>query len=266
MTTETLNFQNDRAILSAGTLDYSVAGQGRPLLYLHSAGGVRYSAPLETLSESHRVYVPKLPGFDGTPCWDGVGSVRELAGLVAEFLAQVTDGPVDVVGHSFGGWTAMWLAVLCPERVGQLVLESPAGLNTTGGSLLGGNAEDARRRMYAHPERVPTENKTPEVVSGNRDALQRYRGSMTGADEDLVARLGEIEAFTLILQGTKDGIIPATTSQLLKARLKHAYLMYIHDAAHNIEVDQPERFSRRVNEFLLRGEAFIINFGEGVKH
>lgn len=156
----------------------------------------------------------------------------------------------------------MWLAVLAPERVGQLVLESPAGLHAAGSDVLYGDPDDVRRRMYANPERVPVEDKPLEIISRNHGALQRYKGSTTGVDTDLLARLGEIEALTLILQGTKDRIIPATTARLLKERLKHAYLMYIYDAAHNIEVDQPDRFDRLVRDFLARGEAFIINFGE----
>ncbi len=58
-----------------------------------------------------------------------------------------------------------------------------------------------------------------------------------------------------------EGLIPAETGRLLKAKLPHVYLMYVYDAAHSIQVDQPERYDRIVGEFLKRGEAFIINFG-----
>ncbi len=57
-------------------------------------------------------------------------------------------------------------------------------------------------------------------------------------------------------------MIPATTGRLLKHAMQHVYLMYVYEAAHNIEIDQPERFDRMVGEFLRRGEAFIINFGD----
>jgi len=65
-----------------------------------------------------------------------------------------------------------------------------------------------------------------------------------------------------VLFGTKDQVIPASTGRLLKAELPHVYLMYVYDAAHGIEIDQPARFDGLVDEFLRRGEAFIINFGD----
>jgi hypothetical protein len=34
------------------------------------------------------------------------------------------------------------------------------------------------------------------------------------------------------------------------------------EAAHAIEVDQPERLLRLVNAFRDRGEAYIVNFGD----
>jgi hypothetical protein len=48
----------------------------------------------------------------------------------------------------------------------------------------------------------------------------------------------------------------------LKKRIPSSYLCYVYDAAHNIEMDQPDRFASLVKEFLERAEAFIINWKE----
>ena len=69
-------------------------------------------------------------------------------------------------------------------------------------------------------------------------------------DTALADRLGEIEAPTLILHGTKDGAIPAASMRLLKQRIQRAFLIFIYDAAHAIEVDQPEHFTDLVDDFL----------------
>jgi pimeloyl-ACP methyl ester carboxylesterase len=74
-----------------------------------------------------------------------------------------------------------------------------------------------------------------------------------------LARLGDIEALTLILQGTKDGVIPVASARLLKERIPRAHLVYLYDAAHALEIDQPERFTHLIGDFFRRGEAFIVN-------
>ena len=67
---------------------------------------------------------------------------------------------------------------------------------------------------------------------------------------------------TLVLQGTKDGMMPPESGQLLAREIPHAKLVYVYDAGHNIEVDQPERFVALVRDFFSRGEAFIVNPGD----
>ena len=48
--------------------------------------------------------------------------------------------------------------------------------------------------------------------------------------------------------------------QLLKSRLARAFLVYYWDAAHNIEVDQPERLAAVVESFLERSDAFVVRY------
>lgn len=81
-----------------------------------------------------------------------------------------------------------------------------------------------------------------------------------GSDSDLLKWIGEIQHTTLILHGTDDRIIAKESVQLLKSRLRNAFLVYVWDAAHNIEVDQPERMSSVVQRFLERSNAFMVNY------
>jgi pimeloyl-ACP methyl ester carboxylesterase len=66
---------------------------------------------------------------------------------------------------------------------------------------------------------------------------------------------------TLILHGTADRAIPTESARLLKSRLKRSFLIYVWDAAHAIEVDQPERMLALIESFLQRSEAFVVNWG-----
>ena len=207
--------------LSSGELTYLRAGSGRPLLYLHPAGGVRRSKVLEGLGQSFALYVPVFPGFEGTAFHAGISTRHALAALVAEFAQSVIKTRCNVMGWSFGGCVALWLALERPELVDHLVLECPGGLISIDKSI----------------KRV------------NRALLEHY-GAEDGKDEALLARVGEIAHTTLILQGSDDGTIPAASAELLKGLLKKAFLVTIPQAGHNLEMDQPERVLAVAREFL----------------
>jgi pimeloyl-ACP methyl ester carboxylesterase len=207
--------------LSSGEITYFRTGGGRPLLYLHPAGGVRRSKVLEGLGRSFSLAVPVIPGFEGTALHPEVKSRRALALVVGEFANRVIGGRCDVMGWSFGGAVALWLALERPELVDRLVLECPAGL-------------------------VSIDRKIKRV---NRALLEHY-GADDGKDEALLGRVGEIGHTALILQGTDDGTIPAASAKLLKTALGKASLVYVQQAGHDLEMDQPERVLRVVKEFL----------------
>jgi pimeloyl-ACP methyl ester carboxylesterase len=247
--------------LSSGPVTYTVLGGGRPLLYLHAAGGPQVSPFLAALAKTRRVYAPIAPGFEGTPAHDKVASVRALANLYAEFAATVIKERCDAMGHSFGGWTALWLAVNHPETAEQIVLEAPGGLRFGARPSPPLDPAEAQKILYAYPDRAKALFKTPEVAGANGKMFGRYNNGLL-VDEDLLARLPEIKARTLILMGSKEKMIPEKTGQVLKQRIPSSHLAYIFDAAHAIEVDQPERTLRIVKAFLERGESYIVNFAD----
>jgi len=207
--------------LSSGELTYFRAGSGSPLLYLHPAGGLRRSKVLEGLAQSFDLYVPVMPGFEGTSFHPGVDTRQALAGMAAEFLQRVIGARCAVMGWSFGGAVALWLALEHPRLVERLVLECPAGLVSI----------------------------DPRIKRVNRALLEHY-GAHDGKDEALLARVAGIGHATLILQGTDDGTIPPASAELLNGILGNASLISIPQAGHDLEVDQPARVLAAAREFL----------------
>lgn len=207
--------------LSSGELTYFRTGSGRALLYLHPAGGVRRSKVLEGLAQSFDLFVPVVPGFEGTAFHAAVATRQSLATLVAEFHHRVIKKRCGVMGWSFGGALALWLALEHPQLVERLVLECPAGMISI----------------------------DPRIKRVNRALLEHY-GAQDGKDEALLARIAEIGHATLILQGTDDGTIPPASAELLKGILQNALLITIPQAGHDLEVDQPARVLAAAREFL----------------
>lgn len=243
--------------LTGGKLRVAEAGNGRPLLHLHSAGGPRFSPVVQSLTEKHRVICPFVPGFDGTAVLDKVKTVTDIADLYAEFIRTEIGGNCDVMAESFGGWIALWLAARHPDLVDHLVLEGPAGLRAGGKGGLPADPAERHRQLYAVPERAPEETRDDATLNANRKVVIDYSAN-TAFDQALADKLPEIQARTLIVMGYKEQIIPIETGHLLKARIPHSHLTYMFGAAHAIEFDQPERVGALVADFLARGESFIV--------
>ncbi|MDC0033653.1 alpha/beta hydrolase [Alphaproteobacteria bacterium] len=255
-------FKKRTVDLSSGPVTYHIAGDGPPVLYFHSAGGVRYTYALDELAADYTIYMMVAPGFDGTPAHDGVNTMPALADLAAEFVDNIIGEVCDVIGQSFGGFLSIWYTVRHPHKVGFLVPQCPSGFRPKDiPQKPSGTPEEMRSRMFAHPERIPLGEKTPVQLAESRKWANYYHNSV-GLDDTLVARLGDIECQTLILQGTKDGMMPPESGQLLMREIPRAKLLYVYDAGHNIEVDQPERFVALIRDFLTRGESFIVNPGD----
>jgi len=253
-------FERKETRVGSGPISYFVAGSGEPLLYLHPAAGVGISKPIEVLAQGRTVYMPITPGFDGTAPHPSIKSMEALADVAASFINVAIGKRCDVIGTSFGGWEALWLAVKHPGTIDHLVLEAPAGVPAGGKGGLPSDPAEARRKLFAYPDRAPPVTKPVEQIQGNRRMLDHY-GAASLSDAVLPARVAAIAAPTLILMGTKDEIIPPETGRFLKERIAGSHLAYVYDAAHVIQSDQPERYLRLVSAFLERGDAYIVNWG-----
>lgn len=254
----TSGFVRNTMKLPSGQIDYFTAGAGHDVVYLHPASGMRVSTTLVRLAQRFRVWAPIIPGFDGTALHDDIIGMRDLADLLAAF---VEDGPgraCDIVGCSLGGWLGAWFAISYPELVENLVLSGPAGLRTADSQPLSFDPEVMRKQLYAQAEMVQQDEKTAKMRVSNGEMVSRY-GLATSHDAELQARISEISCQTLILHGTLDVRVPLEGIQMIKAKIPHSQLVYVYGAAHSLELDQPERVSALIEDFLLRGEAFIVN-------
>ena len=109
-------------------LDYTDDGTGPAVVLVHSSvsGNRQWRALVEMLKPSSRVLAVNLHGYSETSAWDG--SRDQTLAAQAELvlaLCDLVDGPVSVVGHSFGGAVALKAAATLGERLHRLVLLEP---------------------------------------------------------------------------------------------------------------------------------------------
>lgn len=108
---------------------YRIWGAGTPAVLLHSGGssGAQWEKVAHELSGQCRMIAPDALGFGDTQPWPQPGALTHdlQAELVGRIVLSQVDGPVDVIGHSYGGATALRLAALRPELVRSMVLIEP---------------------------------------------------------------------------------------------------------------------------------------------
>ena len=241
------------------------AGQGTPLIHLHGAGGPRLTPSHHLLSQHYRVIAFEMPGFGRSPENTRTATMQDLAATMAEAITNLRIDRFNLLGTSFGGKTALWLAAQQPDRVLGLVLEAPAAIRPTGSAPPSGTPEEIARLLYAHPDRVGSlPNPDPAIQAKQRTLVMRLRGP--DRDAALEARMRDLATPTLVLFGTLDHVIPPDMGRHYKALMPNCHLVFVYDAGHAISTERPEAFAEVTADFLRRHEAFVISRTETVIH
>lgn len=198
---------------------------------------------------------------------DGLYSMAALTDDAAQMLRDLDSGPVIWIGLSMGGMVGQELALRHPALVRALVLA-----NTTSGypqaaqqawrqridTVRAQGIEaiaDAVMERYFH-DRFRTERAS---------TVARFRARLISTDPagyigccnavggiDTTARLGRIEAPTLVIAGELDQGTPLSMSQTLADGIPGATLAVIKGASHLSAIEQPEAFAELVTAFIRK--------------
>jgi pimeloyl-ACP methyl ester carboxylesterase len=247
------------------SIRFMEAGRGPPLVHLHGAGGMRLTRGHDLLSRHFRVIAFEMPGFGKSLENSRTRTMGELAATMAAAVTALDIDTFNLMGTSFGGKVALWLAEQQPDRVRTLVLEAPAAIRPAGSRPASGTPEEIARQLYAHPERLdPLPAADPTVQSRTRALVGRLRGP--DRDADLEARMRDLATPTLVLFGTRDSMIPPDMGRCYKELMPNCHLVLVYDAGHAISTERPEAFAEVTIDFLERHEAFVISRTETVIH
>jgi pimeloyl-ACP methyl ester carboxylesterase len=113
------------ATLKSGRqVHYAEAGEGAPLLLLHSAprSSRSYRMLLPQLAPKFRAIAPDLPGFGQSDPLDGQVTMETLAGAMADFLGALGIAKAHVFGYHTGNKVAAALAANHAKLVERLIL------------------------------------------------------------------------------------------------------------------------------------------------
>jgi pimeloyl-ACP methyl ester carboxylesterase len=141
----------------AGDLAYYVAGEGPPLLLLHSINAAASAHELRPIFEhfagSHRVFAPDLPGFGCSDRSDRDYTIGLYVAAVHDMLDEIErqagTAPVDALALSLSAEFLARAARDRPERFRSLALVTPTGF-AKGSERLRGAEGSSREVPFVH--------------------------------------------------------------------------------------------------------------------
>jgi len=243
------------------SLEGSIAGDGRPLLFLH--GGDYFAqnrAFLERLARHWRVFAPRHPGFGGSGRPDGFRTIHDLAYLSLDMIEQPGLDDAVLVGSSFGGWIALEMCVRSIERVGRLVLIDSLGVKFGAreerdiADIYALPTDEVLRRTFVDPQRwVPDYGQLGDeeatAIAHDREATALYGWRPYMHNPGLRQWLHRVRAPALVLWGENDGIVRPDYGERLCHALPDARFARIRQAGHYPQIERPEEVADAIEGF-----------------
>jgi lipase len=257
---------------------YTTWGEGPPVVFLHPGGsqGKQWEKVVDALGPGWRAIAPDLFGFGGTEPWP---MARELTiDLQARLVASVLDdaglaGPVDVVGHSYGGATALRLTVNRPERVRSLMVIEPIVFNVLKeiGDPLYEDSKAIALAFLASMEKGDRDAAWRGFIDGRngpgtwaRLSDQRRQGFFAQTDQvsagfisnlanlTTLAECRAIEVPTTVVCGGKSLAADRRIAEVLRDTIPGARYEVLTEAGHMSPLTHPVDVARLVREHLAR--------------
>lgn len=237
-------------------------GSGQPLLLLHGFQHLDPRLPLvESLARNAQLIAPSHPGFGRSPRPADFGTVYDLVHLYLEFIDTLPEGPLTLMGVSFGGWLAAEIAVKAGRRIERLILVDALGIKVSDREtadildVFNTHPDEVVRKSWHAPETFAPrydDMEDEELITRSRnwETLCRYGFHPYMYNPQLKRWLGNIKASTLVLWGASDGVVKPAYGEAYAKLIPGARFETIANAGHHPEIEQPAALAARVHAFM----------------
>ena len=242
------------------------------VLNQHYTGTMDYWDPAVTdgLARTREVILFNNAGVSSSS-GETPASFAEMGANAIAFIRALGLRQVDVLGISIGGFVAQEIALQDGDLVRKLIL---VGTGHRGNDMTASRSAEIFAGSYDPPEHVwlsvhfaPSKasqeaglaflerkwrrkDRDPEVSAQTIAAQAAAIGKWIAPEENALAYLKSIRQPTLIVQGSKDVIIPTMHSLTLQQHLPNAELVIYPDSNHGSIYQYPERFVAHAEQFL----------------
>jgi pimeloyl-ACP methyl ester carboxylesterase len=260
------------ALAAPSSFTADVTGKGRPVILIPGLGcpGSVWKETVAHFEKTHEVHVLHLAGFAGNkPIWRPIPSAVK-DDVVKYIKEKQLDHPV-IVGHSMGGFIAIWIAEAAPDLVGPVVVVD-AGPTMGGGDpdmlpyathkrdqykAMNGKEFDTAIRekfsgMFTDPRKPEHEAIIATVARSNPRAFADALFELSTVD--LRPALAKIKTATLvILADTAPLTRPDTFEKAIRGQMKPVKtheVVTLPKTKHFVMHDDFAVFARTVDTFL----------------
>lgn len=220
---------------------YEIHGKGEPLLLIMGLGGdiSEYKNVINGLAQNYKVIAFDNRGAGRTDKPTTPYSMDIMANDTAELMDRLGIKQANILGISMGGRIALALTLNYPERVKKLILVCTFASR---GKRV--RVSWAMRLLYPFQWLPPFRGKYPQP----RYAFKLQRQATL--DFDVVNRLHEIKAPSLILHGRKDKTAPFERAEVLNSRISGSKLIPFKGGHLFFVMQERQRFLNEVANFL----------------
>jgi pimeloyl-ACP methyl ester carboxylesterase len=262
-------------------LNVRVEGQGTPVLLFPGLAcpNAVFDELSASLSQDYTLHRIEIPGFAGNSPMLEAGNVRILAQAVREYLRVNKIKRPALIGHSFGGFFATYLATQYPDEFGPVVsidgvpffsaLFYPAATAKSSEpfakqmaqGLLAASADEFLMQQQATLESMMQDSKRAKalaIVTARSDRQTIANTVSTMMQTDLRADLRKLTQPLLLIAAPggfppgdlRQQAIEAYRAQIIAGPL--ASLAVAENSRHFVQFDEPEWLSKTVHRFLAK--------------
>ena len=231
--------------------------RGQPIVFLHGAAGSHlvWGRQVRALGEITHAVALDLPGHRRSPL-PGRNSIEGYRDVVLGLLDALGFERAIIVGHSMGGGIAQSLALSHPDRVAGLGLVGTGARLRVLPAIIDGVQNDLpyAAQLVVENSYAPTldpairARAVAEFLACPADVTL---GDFTACDQfDVMPRLSEIHAPTLVICGRQDRMTPVKYSEFLASNITNARLTLIDGAGHSVMIERPEAVNGALADFM----------------
>jgi pimeloyl-ACP methyl ester carboxylesterase len=258
-------------VTDKGIVHYEVDGRGQPLVFLHGWLGSWdvWRDTMLTISGLHqyKIYALDFWGFGDSGKKDAsYFTISSYVFMVDQFMEIMGIARAPVIGHSMGGTVAMNLALEHPSRVEKVVvIDSPmigSSLNIllklAGhrliASLVWSNPGLLRLGLRVFSSQwAKDDSKLYRMIERDLSQMtvEAFWWSIASLRKvNLKPYLSQVQVPTLAIYGKKDNIVHPSQAMIIGGQVKGARVEWMNGSKHFPMLDEPERFTRVLLDFL----------------
>ena len=242
-------------------------GNGSPLVLVHGFLGSSnmWKPQINFFKKYFRVITPDIPGFGKSNKVKALNSIQSIANFLLDCLEERKIHKFNLVGHSMGGMIVQEMAKKRADRILKLVCYSTGSIGEMPGRFetieqsrknfkevgLESTIKNIVKTWFTKGEKAKYFNLC--IKSGKQTSIEAIDNTLTAFKKwNEENSLKKIKNSTLIIWGDKDRSYNKKQILKLKKNIKYSKLVIFKQCAHNVHLEEVNKFNNIIYDFLLK--------------